>query len=577
MIILEKEQKYNDLIDNILYTSGVDVDFHLKPHVGVVEELSDIDKKLLSKGVELLNKHLITDSRIGLVVDADLDGVTSSALLYQYLVNDIGINKDKIHVIQHRDKAHGLTKDVMRETKEIQPSLIILPDSSSNDYKQHKELNELGIDVLIIDHHEYEEPKQLERTLVINNQVMDLNKHLTGVGMVYKFIQYYTKYNEYDINTDKYLDLVMLGSTGDVADIADKELRYYVHQGTNNPQNKFLLETLKEKKMNEFSTRDMSFSLISMVNSVCRIGTKEEREILFQAFVDSVEEGLEITVRKKNKKTGKMESNLLKVDIQGYAYDMARKIKTRQDRLVKKAMESVITLYDGKIYVGLLGKEHPSSINGLVAMKLVSQSGKPTMICKRKNGFLSGSARADFDFKRSLNEIGLFEYAQGHGAAFGWGIKQENFDQLIKDLDDGAYRYLLDDIKHEHTVDRLYTSLNTSVYLDLIKIEENKSIFGGSVTYPLLGFSEISFHKSCIKPRGSMITLFDKDIPFVIFGARTGLYESLVSNLGTDDRVTVSIVGEPSLDWNGEPQVVVKDIQIIEPEKEEFNAFGIDF
>lgn len=577
MIILEKEQRYDDLIDNILYTSGIDVDYHLKPTVDAIKPLSESDIELMDKGAELLNKHLITDSSVTLVVDADLDGVTSAALLYQYLIKDIGVDKNKLHVLQHGNKAHGLTKGIMKDIKETHPSLVILPDSSSNDYEQHKELNELGIEVLVIDHHEYKEPKELDKTLIINNQAMDLNKHLTGVGMVYRFIQHYTEYNDYDINTDKYLDLVMLGSTGDVADIADKELRYYTHQGTNNPQNRFLLATLEEREMDKFSTRDMSFSLISMVNSVCRIGTKEEKEILFKAFIDKDEDDLEITVRKKNKKTGKMESNPLRVDIQGYAYDMARKIKSRQDRLVKKAMENVITLYDGKIYVGLLSKEFDSSINGLVAMKLSSQSGKPTMIGKRKNGFLAGSARADFDFKNVLNEIGLFEYAQGHGAAFGWGIKQESFDQLIKDLDDGAYSYLLDDVEHKHVVDKLYTSLDTSVYLDLVKIEENKSIFGGSVKYPLLGFSELSFHKSCINARGSMITLFDRNIPFVIFGARTGLYESFMSNLGSDDRVTVSLVGEPSLDWNGEPQIVVKDIDIDIPLNKIEDDWGFDF
>ena len=68
-------------------------------------------------------------------------------------------------------------------------SLVILPDSSSNDYEVHQKLSERGVDVLVIDHHEAE--KISEYACVINNQLCDYpNKALSGVGLVYKFCKY---------------------------------------------------------------------------------------------------------------------------------------------------------------------------------------------------------------------------------------------------------------------------------------------------------------------------------------------------------------------------------------------------
>lgn len=79
----------------------------------------------------------------------------------------------------------------------------------SNDYEQHKELSEKGIDVLVIDHHEAE--RISEYACVINNQLCDYpTKSLSGVGMVYKFCQLIDKMLGKNI-IDNYLDLVALG------------------------------------------------------------------------------------------------------------------------------------------------------------------------------------------------------------------------------------------------------------------------------------------------------------------------------------------------------------------------------
>lgn len=479
-------------------------------------------------------------------------------------------------MLHHNSKAHGITKHIQEQVKNEVINILLVPDAGSNDREAHFTLNERGVDILILDHHQYDfllEPH--ERTIIINNQNPDtkLNENLTGVGVVYKFIEAYKEELNIDVDITKYLDLVMLGQTADVSDISDKEIRYYITQGVNKPLNKLLLTTLKDKDLESgFATRDMSFSLISMINSVSRVGTLDEKQLLFKALVsDDNTLNYEISKRSKNKSTGKMETRKLPASLHDITYNTLSKVKGRQDRLVKKAMQEIEYINKEKILIGTIPKEYPTSVNGLVAMKIMSKTGLPVMIGEYKNGMYSGSARANFNLNQFLDETNLFKYIQGHLQAFGWRISEDNLNKFIELLHEKDLRNDL-----THYVDRVYNNINHKPYLDIMDIEDNKNVFGGKLQFPLLAFKDVSFHKSCINARGSVLNLFDNELSFVLFNSKPELYNELMDNLKSD-RVYVNIVGEPGLDWNNKPQVIIKDIEVIEQHEELVNDWGIDF
>lgn len=137
-------------------------------------------------------KHLMLGNKILICIDPDVDGYTSAAVLYNYL-NDVIKPYFNFSLEYHipDGKEHGLrTLMQMFDTYEKKYDLIIMPDSSSNDYEQHKILKEKGYDILVIDHHLCE--KYSENAVVINNQLSKnyKNKDLSGVGVVYKFLEY---------------------------------------------------------------------------------------------------------------------------------------------------------------------------------------------------------------------------------------------------------------------------------------------------------------------------------------------------------------------------------------------------
>lgn len=205
-LISEKKDNLS-VIQQILINRGIalkDIDHYLN-----TTENDNLDPSLIERikdGVMILIKHINNNDKILLQVDSDCDGYTSSSLLLNYLYQLFPYYvQNNILYRFHSGKEHGIIVSTIPE--DIR--LVIAPDSSSNNYEQHKELAEKGIDVLVIDHHEAE--KVSEYACIINNQLCDYpTKSLSGVGMVYKFCQLIDKILGKNI-IDNYLDLVALG------------------------------------------------------------------------------------------------------------------------------------------------------------------------------------------------------------------------------------------------------------------------------------------------------------------------------------------------------------------------------
>lgn len=160
----------------------------------------------LKQGAQMLIQHISENHRIMIQIDSDCDGYTSAAHLINYLYCLFpAFVQNNICYRIHTGKQHGIILETIPEDVK----LVIAPDSSSNDYEEHKILNERGVDVLVIDHHEAD--KWSEHACVINNQLSSYpTKSLSGVGMVYKFCSYIDRI--LGINyADQFLDLVALG------------------------------------------------------------------------------------------------------------------------------------------------------------------------------------------------------------------------------------------------------------------------------------------------------------------------------------------------------------------------------
>lgn len=194
----------------------------------------------LKHAAAALMQTISEDKNALVVVDCDCDGYTSSAILINYLYDLFPTwVENHLKYFMHEGKSHGLS-DVMEYIFHKDFELVILPDSSSNDYEYHQQLKIAGMKTIILDHHEADHIS--EDAIVINNQLSDYpNKNLSGAGVVWQFCKYLDSLLKKD-NADNYLDLVALGLTGDMMSLQSIETKHLINKGfkDENIQNPFV-------------------------------------------------------------------------------------------------------------------------------------------------------------------------------------------------------------------------------------------------------------------------------------------------------------------------------------------------
>lgn len=199
-----------------------------------------LGEKNLHNGLLLIANAVKNNNRVLVIIDSDCDGFTAAALLINYLHEIFPLwTETYIDYFLHEGKQHGLN-DCCNYAIQNQYSLVICPDSASNDYLYHAKLAKAGIGVLVLDHHLAESISQ--NAVVINNQLSDYpNKELSGVGITWQFCRYIDSI--LNINyADNFLDLVALGNCGDMMSLKSTETRYLITKGfkTENIKNPFI-------------------------------------------------------------------------------------------------------------------------------------------------------------------------------------------------------------------------------------------------------------------------------------------------------------------------------------------------
>ena len=145
------KNNYNS--DNLLYEiltnrNVKDIDKFLNVNESVLTNPHDY--KNMDDAAHLLVEHLDKGSGIAIVIDSDVDGLTSASLMNNY-IKEVS-PETKVYYVNHSSKSHGI---IMEELSEVlsKIKLLIVPDGGSENFKEHKLLKEQGIDTIILDHH----------------------------------------------------------------------------------------------------------------------------------------------------------------------------------------------------------------------------------------------------------------------------------------------------------------------------------------------------------------------------------------------------------------------------------------
>lgn len=534
-------------------------------------------------GFKILATHINNNDDILIQIDSDVDGYTSAAKLTNYLYNLFpAFVVNKISFRFHDGKEHGIIADEVPQNIK----LVIAPDSSSNDYEEHKKLKERGIDVLVIDHHEAE--KVSEDACVINNQLCDYpTKSLSGVGMVYKFCQFIDSIMDTDY-ADYNLDLVALGMIADMMDLRDFETKHLIHRGledVHNPFFSYMIEKNAYSLKGELTPVGVAFYVAPYVNATVRMGSPEEKRIMFESMltykafeqVDSTKRGC------KNQK-----ESIVEQAVRNCTNIKNRQTKARDNTLA--AIENIIKEYNlliNKVLVVPIPKSVyvEKNLTGLIANQLMAQYQRPVLLLNEveneewatsANGdklipfyytTWEGSARgcdksALTDFRKFCQDSGLIEYAEGHANAFGFGIHNKYLLDFINYCNEELKDF---EFTPCYNVDFIFSASNFNGN-DILKIAELKSLWGQGVAEPFIAITDIRVSKNNItlmspdnKP--TLKIKLANGVEIIKFKSSKEEYESLV----TEGYLMMDIVGRcESNTWGGKttPQVLVEDYEI---------------
>ena len=353
------------------------------------------DKELLHKGATMLMTHIAKEDDAIIIVDSDVDGWTSAALMINYLYKCFPAwTENHLTWSLHQGKEHGL-KDHIDMLLESNYSLVICPDSATNDTKEIAKLHEDNTDVLILDHHISDVPFS-EYAVTINSQYNYPNKNLSGVGVVYKFCQYLDILGGNDYAED-FIDLVAIGLMGDMMDIRSLETKELIFKGLQdenirNPliaglvnKNEFALSKADYAPSPHNNLRitpmGAAFFIIPFLNALSRSGTMEEKLLVFESML-TMRAFEEILSNKRGHKLGEMEKRVEQ------ALRTCTNVKNRQTRAETAGMELLTSqaeqMLDNKVLVFCLepGEIDPN-IAGLVANKLMSKYQRPVCVTTR--------------------------------------------------------------------------------------------------------------------------------------------------------------------------------------------------
>lgn len=555
-----------DPISRVLYLRDTDWHF-LNPSENDQLDCYDLDN--IEQAARRMLKALVRQETVYVQVDSDCDGYTSSALLLNYMHDIAPATVERNwHYGLHKAKLHGINVENIPEGC----TLVIAPDSSSNEREIHESLAERGVDVIVLDHHEADRDIAGDPAIIVNNQLSGYaNKTLSGVGVVYKTLQCMDRLQRKEGAVSYYLDLVALGLTGDMMDMRSPETNYYITEGfkqVNNPFFVYLADKNEFSMKSKFNPHSVAWYIVPFINAVTRIGSDEDKLLVFESML-SWKAGQLIPSDKRGAKKDDEELRVVQ------AVRHASNVKRHQDDEKKKLLEEMYDkiekyrLADEPLIIiqnkGVSDDDPIRGITGLVANSIMATYSKPTLIlnqcvdCDTGEIRWLGSGRGFNtagvgNWRDYIVQSGCAIFAQGHAMAFGVSFTPDGLERFKNKVREDFGTTIFEKV---YEVDFVWTMAD-DFDSTIIDIARYKDVWGQGVPEPIVAIEHIKLSDPIavnLLQKGTLrIDLKPKQTSIIKFGSNIEEYENLLDK-------TITVIGTCEInDWNGEyPQIKIID------------------
>ena len=518
----------------------------------------------MQKAIDRTISCIVSNEKVGIFGDYDVDGATSTAILGNYF-RSLNLPYE-IYIPDRQKEGFGPNEKGFDYLIEKGSKLIFTVDCGTLSYLPIEYANTKKIDVIVIDHHQSEINLPKAHSIVNPNRFddrSDLN-YLCAAGVCFMFLVALNKRlreNNWFINKSinepdllNFLDLVSLGTICDVVPLINLN-RAFVNQGLKvvNQKKNLGLKTLIEisEIENNLTTYHLGYVLGPRINAGGRVGKSTH--------------GAKLLLNNDSKDAFKISSELNN-------YNKERQLLEKE--LLKDIMDKDYGLTDEPVIV-LHGENWHEGIIGIIAARIKEKYNKPTFIISTKSGLAKGSARSIYGFDIGTAVIAAVQNkilvrGGGHKMAAGFTLDTDKISEFKNFL---IRKFKSININLESKKNIFYdTEISPSaINIDFYDKINVLSPFGS-------GNPEPKFVIKNVRPVNSKI-VGEKHIKSVFEGSDSSVFKTITFNcvdneLGSyllkKNIKNFNILGKLSLnEWRGQKNVefIIDDISVIKEQK----------
>lgn len=373
--------------------------------------LNDFPK--INEITNFIIKHLENKSRILIYGDYDVDGITSTSILYgalSYFSDNISY-----HIPDRFKEGYGLNKEVLASYQN-EIDLVISCDCGISNYEEVNFAKSLGMDFVVTDHHDL--PDRLPPADYVISPRLLPEKHqgywLPGAGMAYFLIKAIYKESGYAGKEKKFLDLLLLAIIADVVPLKG-ENRYLFQIGLEKLKNtsRIGLKALyNELDINprEINEKTLGFQIAPLLNSAGRI--------------DNAEKALKLLLAEDKNTAAALAAELNQINQQ--RKEISQQIYYELEKKVTSAKKEPVVAYNSEWHQGVIG---------IAAGRITENYQLPAvlMTSNKESDLITGSARSieGININDLISECSdLLEKHGGHSAAAGFSLKKEQLEKF---------------------------------------------------------------------------------------------------------------------------------------------------
>lgn len=538
-------------ISQTLVSRGFTSKEQLNDYLFTTKEKNVADPRLLKDAQKAVDRILLAIERKEKILvfgDYDVDGITSSSMMMICLL-PLGAQVNFYLPNRVRD-GYGLSTKIVEQAARNGYTLIVTVDNGITAFEPAKRAKELGVDLIITDHHRQHDELPDAYALVNPNQ-NDCTypyKVLAGVGVSFKVMS--LLYEQKGLAMpEKAYELMLLGTVADVVPLIG-ENRFWVRHGLNyvNATQSYSFKVLKTNgnvTKQKVTSTDIGFSVTPQINALGRLeDPRQGVKFLIGSDTQEVDEVGKIL----------LELNQARKDIERGIF---LEIKEQIDKkMIDLASENVIVA---------ASRTWPAGVIGLVASRFVGAYGKPTLLFHLTNdGMAKGSCRSipEFSMFDALSASKhLLEKFGGHAQAAGLSLKVENLPLLKEELERIVAEQLTpEDLTPKLTLDaplRL-SDLNQKLIADLALLEP----FGNANTMPSFMVNDVVQLQppTLLKDAHVKCMIFaDGVVKPIIFFNRPELYQLFLKQGDRPFSVAANITENH---WNGKVNIELLGLDV---------------